>query len=70
MVTKLPVEKLRNTCDANLMQCESAKDLTPLPEIIGQGRAVRALKFGLFIKKRDNNNQIEPMKRRHQLFGG
>jgi lon-related putative ATP-dependent protease len=32
------------------MHCESTKDLVPLSEIIGQERAVRALKFGLGIK--------------------
>ena len=58
MVTKLPVEKLRNTCDANLMQCESTQDLTPLTEIIGQDRAVRALKFGLGIKNHGFNMYV------------
>ncbi len=37
------------------MQCESTKDLAPLQEIIGQERAVRALKFGLSIKERGFN---------------
>ena len=32
------------------MHCESTKDLIPINEIIGQERAVRALKFGLGIK--------------------
>src|SRR5512136_1965439 len=32
------------------MHCDSTKDLVPLSEIIGQERAVRALKFGLGIK--------------------
>jgi lon-related putative ATP-dependent protease len=32
------------------MKCESTKDVIPLSEIIGQERAVRALKFGLGIK--------------------
>ena len=50
MVNQLPVEKLRNVCDANFLHCESTKDLVPLSEIIGQERAVRALKFGLGIK--------------------
>jgi len=50
LVNQLPVEKLRNICDANFMHCESTKDLVPLSEIIGQERAVRALKFGLGIK--------------------
>ncbi len=50
MVNQLPTEKLRNVCDVNFLHCESTKDLIPLGEIIGQERAVRALKFGLGIK--------------------
>jgi lon-related putative ATP-dependent protease len=50
MIDKLPIEKLRKECDPDLMQCESTHDLTPSNEIIGQERAVRALKFGLGIK--------------------
>jgi len=51
LITKLPVEKLRNICDADFMHCESTGELAPLVEIIGQDRAVRALKFGLGIKR-------------------
>ncbi len=50
MIIKLPVENLRKVLNANFMQCESTKDLVPIGEIIGQERAVRALKFGLGIK--------------------
>ena len=50
MINHLPVEKLRNVCDVDFLHCESTKDLIPLGEIIGQERAVRALKFGLGIK--------------------
>jgi lon-related putative ATP-dependent protease len=50
LVNQLPVEKLRNVCNVNFLHCESTKDLIPLSEIIGQERAVRALKFGLGIK--------------------
>src|SRR5208283_2901077 len=50
MIDKLPVEKLRNTCPPDFMQCESTKELAPITEIIGQERAVGALKFGLGIK--------------------
>ena len=50
MITKLPVGKLRNVCDEKSMHCESTKELIPLSEIIGQERAVRALKFGIGIK--------------------
>ena len=37
------------------MQCESTKGLIPLAEIIGQDRAVRALRFGLGIKNHGFN---------------
>ena len=40
------------------MQCESTKDLVPLSEIIGQERAVRALKFGLGIKNHGFNMYV------------
>src|SRR5208283_605351 len=58
MVNKLPIEKLRNTCPPDLMQCESTKELSPLDEIIGQERAVRALKFGLGIKNHGFNMYV------------
>ena len=58
MVNKLPIEKLRNVCDANLMHCESTQNLVPLNEIIGQERAVRALKFGLGIKDHGFNMYV------------
>jgi predicted ATP-dependent protease len=40
------------------MNCESTHDLVPLGEIIGQERAVRALKFGLGIKDRGFNMYV------------
>jgi len=58
MVNKLPLEKIRNTCPPDLMQCESTKELAPLVEIIGQERAVRALKFGLGIKNHGFNMYV------------
>ncbi|MGD0451540.1 MAG: ATP-binding protein [Candidatus Bathyarchaeia archaeon] len=58
MVNALPIEKLRRECDPTLMQCESTHDLVPLSEIIGQERAVRALKFGLGIKNHGFNMYV------------
>jgi len=58
LVNQLPIEKLRNVCDPSLMHCESTHDLVPLGEIIGQERAVRALKFGLGIKDRGFNMYV------------
>ncbi len=58
MINKLPIEKLRKECEPDFMQCESTKDLVPLSEIIGQERAVRALKFGLGIKDHGFNMYV------------
>src|SRR5271157_3544007 len=58
MVNKLPLEKLRNICPPNLMKCESTKGLVPLDVIIGQERAVRALRFGLGIKDHGFNMYV------------
>jgi len=55
MVEELSVEKLRRECPPNLMKCKTTLELAPLQEIIGQERAVRALKFGLGIKDRGFN---------------
>ena len=50
MVNELPPESLRKICEAKFIHCETTEDLVPTREIIGQERAVRALKFGLGIK--------------------
>jgi lon-related putative ATP-dependent protease len=55
LVNQVPLEKLRNNFDPKLLQCESTRDLKPLGEIVGQERAVRALKFGLDIKNHGFN---------------
>ena len=58
MINKLPIEKLRKECDPNFIKCESTQNLIPLSEIIGQERAVRALKFGLGIKDHGFNMYV------------
>src|SRR4030066_409690 len=50
MVNELSAEKIRLVCDASFMQCETTEGLAPLREIIGQERAVRAMKFGIGIR--------------------
>ncbi len=55
MVNELPAEKLRKVCNASFMGCETTEGLVPLREIIGQERAVRALKFGIGIRERGFN---------------
>jgi lon-related putative ATP-dependent protease len=55
MVDELSAEKIRRECTSNIMPCETTQGLAPLQQIIGQERAVRALKFGLGIKDRGFN---------------
>ncbi len=50
MVNELTAEKIRLTCDSSVMACATTEGLEPLAEIIGQERAVRALKFGIGIR--------------------
>ncbi len=54
-MNELPAEKLRKECDTTLMRCETTDGVIPLAGIIGQERAVRALKFGLDIRERGFN---------------
>ncbi|MCW4019315.1 MAG: AAA family ATPase [Candidatus Bathyarchaeota archaeon] len=55
MVNELSPAQLRRTCNPEALKCQSTEDLIPLQEIIGQKRAVRALKFGLSIKDKGFN---------------
>ncbi len=55
MIEELPPEKLRKTVGLELMGCETTKEMSPLERIIGQDRAVKALRFGLDIRERGFN---------------
>jgi len=55
LLSELPFEKLRKKVEPTGMRCDTTKELTPLEGIIGQERAVRALKFGLDIKEHGFN---------------
>ncbi len=55
MVRELAPEELRKECDPRLMECDTTEELSPLEEIIGQDRAIRALRFGIDIKERGFN---------------
>jgi lon-related putative ATP-dependent protease len=55
VIGELSSEKLRKECPPTFVSCKSTQDFVPLQEIIGQERAVRALKFGLGIKDRGFN---------------
>ncbi|TET64790.1 ATP-binding protein [Candidatus Bathyarchaeota archaeon] len=52
MSNELTPKELRRECDpTSLMSCETTEGIPPLEGIIGQERAVKALKFGLEIKE-------------------
>ncbi|MFQ6053403.1 MAG: AAA family ATPase, partial [Candidatus Bathyarchaeia archaeon] len=55
MVVELSHEQVRRRAPPDIIRCDSTADLTPLRQIIGQDRAVRALQFGLKIKERGFN---------------
>jgi lon-related putative ATP-dependent protease len=55
LVNELPPESLRKECGPDVMRCKTTQALAPLREIIGQERAVRALKFGLGIRDQGFN---------------
>ena len=55
MIHELSLEKLRRNCNPDFARCKNTKELRPLQEIIGQERAVRALKFGLDIQDKIQN---------------
>jgi lon-related putative ATP-dependent protease len=55
MINELPPEKIRLTYNTAFLGCESTEELAPLKEIIGQERAIRALKFGIGIRDQGFN---------------
>ena len=55
MINELPAEKYRKYCDPNCMGCTSSAEIEADYTIIGQERAVRALRFGMGIKEKGFN---------------
>lgn len=55
MISELSVDKLRRVCSPETLGCNSSAEVSSSGNIIGQGRAVRALKFGLGIKEKGFN---------------
>ena len=51
MLKELTAEQVRLMCDPELFHCNSTEELEPIEGIIGQDRAISALKFGLNILK-------------------
>jgi len=44
---EVTADKLRWQCDPEFFQFDCTKDLSPLRDLIGQDRAIRAVEFGL-----------------------
>ena len=55
MTDEISAEKMRWRCDPRLLGCNSSEEVTSLEAIVGQGRAVKALHFGLGIKEQGFN---------------
>lgn len=55
---ELSADQLRKRCDPNRFDFETTEEVEPLEEIIGQDRAVEALKLGLQIKDDKNRYNI------------
>lgn len=52
---KISLEKLKNYCDPDIFPYETTKDLKVDRELIGQDRAMEALKYGLSMKRKGYN---------------
>ena len=50
-VQSLTADKLRATCDLEQFDFETTADLPDLQEIVGQDRAVAAVRFGIGIDR-------------------
>ncbi|WP_243669398.1 AAA family ATPase [Methanoculleus chikugoensis] len=51
MIQPLDIKEYRNVYEAGKVECASTEEMRPLEEIIGQERALRALRFGLEIRE-------------------
>jgi predicted ATP-dependent protease/DNA polymerase III delta prime subunit len=61
MTRELEYKDARNFCPEISFDCKSTAELSPLTEIVGQSRAVKALRFGLRIKDKGFNIFISGM---------
>ncbi|GEM_PF-5558228 len=55
MMKPLSVDKLYNYCDLKIFDFNTTDELEDLDEIIGQRRALKAISFGIGIKKEGYN---------------
>lgn len=51
MVSELPINSLRWTCDPKIIAAKSTEDIKPLEVMVGQPRAYQALMFGFHVKE-------------------
>ena len=58
MIAELDVQKLRRTCDPRVLGCQTSEEMTGPEAMIGQEKAVRALRFGLGIQEQGFNDII------------
>ena len=54
-VSELSPEKLRRACSPEAANCKTSEELGPVEGIIGQDRALKALKFGIDMKGKGFN---------------
>lgn len=50
MAREISPDKLRRTCDPRVFSFSTTEELTPLADIVGQGRAIEALRVGLSLE--------------------
>jgi lon-related putative ATP-dependent protease len=55
VIEKLKIKQLYRSCDPTSLGCKNSQEAEPLETIIGQERAVHALRFGLDIKNKGFN---------------
>ena len=55
MSEELSADQVRKRCAPSVFDCASTEELEPIQSIIGQDRALSALKFGLNIPKQGFN---------------
>ncbi len=58
MFERLPVERLRRACDPGLFTFETTAELEPLSGIVGQDRALEALRLGLSLRAPKHRHNV------------
>ena len=58
-IAELPVDKLRYRCSADVFEFETTKELDCSFDIIGQDRAIKAIRLGLSVRSRGYNILVQ-----------